>query len=289
MKKMLLSAGLLILVTQLPAQRLFEFNESEVKEQNFANAFDEREFSSLEEIKAPAKLIRKIPVAQNRDLSYFSSPEGKRKKVLFAQEEGDLVFTTQYRRNQLHGIWLGRYRTGAKLDSGSFINNVPDGEWRTWYSNGNLRSVRTYSATKYVAVNNEISRRNEKVIYHSLSKIGMLHPATYVHITSSNYSFISMPSATGHAYVPPFINCLHHGLYMNFHPNGAVKDSGYYKDGLRDGIWDEFYDNGQLKASGYYYKGQKNSGWKYYTPQGKLSMLSEYKNGKLVHRKKYHE
>jgi antitoxin component YwqK of YwqJK toxin-antitoxin module len=289
MKKMLLVAGLIVLVTQLPAQRLLSLNESGLKEQTFENVFDERELNNLVEVKVPVKLVKKIPLTQNRDLSYFSASEGKRKAILFAQEEGDLIFMTQYRRNQLHGTWTGRYKTGVKLDSGNFVNNVPDGEWKSWYPNGILRSVRTYSASKYVAVNNEIGRRNEKIIFHSLSKIGMVHPAMYTHITSSNYSFISMPAATGHAYVPPFINCLHHGLYMNFHYNGVVKDSGYYKDGLRDGIWDEFYENGQLKASGYYYKGQKNSGWKYYTPQGKLSMLSEYHNGKLVHRKKYHE
>ena len=286
MKKMLLAAGLFILVTQLPAQRLLELDESELKEQGF-EIFDEKDLSDLVEVKVPAKLVKKIPVTQNRELSYFSASEGKRKAILFAHEEGDLVFTTQYRRNQLHGVWMGKYRNGVKLDSGSFINNIPDGEWKSWYPNGTLRSVRTYSATKYTAVSNEISSRNEKIFYHSLSKIGMIHPAMYTHITSSNYSFVSMPAATGQKYVPPFINCLHHGLYMNFHYNGAVKDSGYYKEGLRDGVWDEFYENGQLKASGYYYKGQKNSGWKYYTAQGKLSMLAEYKNGKLVHRKKY--
>lgn len=288
MKKIFLAAGTLLILSQSPAQTIIQVDNSQTTEAPFKTELDEKTANNLnDEVKLPEKLIRMIPVTYNRELSYNSEPIGKRKAILTAEESGKLVFSTHYKRNQLQGLWISLYSNGARLDSGHFNNNIPDGEWRSWYPGGKLRSIRTYSSGKYFAVSNEIKRRNEKIMYYPLTRIGLIHPAGFENLTSSGYSFISMPSSAGVTYVPPFVNCLHHGLYMNFYATGAVKDSGYYVDGMRDGIWDEYYENGQLKTSGYYYKGQKNSGWKYYSSKGKLTMLCEFKNGKLSHRKKY--
>lgn len=77
-------------------------------------------------------------------------------------------------------------------------------------------------------------------------------------------------------YVPPFTQCLHHGLYINFYPGGTVKDSGYYKNGLREGVWEEWLENGNIRSIGFYHHGTKKNTWKFYNYSGKLLYIQHY-------------
>lgn len=285
MKKLLLATGLFFLYAKTPAQTTDRIS---YENNDVHTTIDEKMVEEdIDDIKAPVKLLKVLPVPKNGSYSYSKVASSKRRGTLTATESGDVVFSTNYRGNYLYGTWIRLYRDGAVLDSGGFKKNVPDGQWLSWYPDGKLRSVRTYSATKFFSITNEISRGNDKISFYTLAKLGLVHPSRFKNIINASNSFVTMSSMPGVAYTPPFTQCLHHGLYMNFYANGAPKDSGYYKDGLRDGIWNEYYENGQVKVSGYYFKGQKNSGWKYYSSKGKLTMLAEFRNGKLTHRKHY--
>jgi antitoxin component YwqK of YwqJK toxin-antitoxin module len=45
------------------------------------------------------------------------------------------------------------------------------------------------------------------------------------------------------------------GDYINYYPNGQIKDICIYEDGRKNGEYKEFYDNGKLKAEGNYEQG----------------------------------
>jgi antitoxin component YwqK of YwqJK toxin-antitoxin module len=220
----------------------------------------------------------------NVSVSAILTPR-KRGTILVKHGVVELV-SAGFKKSSLHGIWRSRYYNGSLLDSGNFNNNIPDGEWRSWYKNGNLRSIRTYNAFKWNAIQSEIHRGNTRFYNYTLSKMLSFQPYRFLLETNASHSFNSL-HVEEPKYHPPFQYCLHHGLYMNFYPNGAVKDSGYYHNGLRDGLWYEYHSNGTLGASGTYLYGAKHGGWKFLDLKGRLVMLEAYKNGKLVHCKAY--
>ncbi|CAN5799832.1 hypothetical protein BH10BAC3_BH10BAC3_25600 [soil metagenome] len=287
MYKFLFCAGLFLLSAfTLPAQH----NDELLNEENYSamhNGLDEKsDRFVVEKNKISKNLLKSLPALPGKSVAISAINTGRKKGSLIAEDSGRELFSTGFKRNNLHGTWVSRYTDATLIDSGNFHHGIPDGEWRSWYPDGKLRSIRTYNAVKWYAVESEISRRNTRIYYHQLSKLMGWNNQKFESLTKGSASFASLPDANKR-YQPPFRYCLHHGLFMNFYSNGAAKDSGYYKDGLRDGSWNEYYPNGQVSAAGAYLNGLKNSGWKYYNREGRLTMLSEYKHGKLMHRKTY--
>ena len=230
-------------------------------------------------------LLKSLPLLNGKNVIIETILKGRKKGSLSVQEGAVEIVTTEFKRNHLHGAWKSRYSNGQLLDSGTFQNNIPTGEWRSWYSNGQLRSIRNYSSEKWYAVESEINRNNPRIYYYQLTKLVGFRWKNFESLTNSDASFSSLQDKS--KYQPPYKYCLHHGLFMTYYSNGALKDSGYYKDGLRDGLWNEYYPNGQMSAQGSYFHGMKNGGWKLLNKDGSLLMLSEYRHGKLVHRKAY--
>lgn len=209
---------------------------------------------------------------------------------------GDTQFVSQYKHRRLHGGWRSWYHSQQLLDSGRLDRSVPDGEWRSWYPDGQLRSIRTYHATKLPAVSDEIRRRNSKSTFFVITDIAKNDLSAARRLLTPSYSFGSLHAVNSTAqlpeihslqdrvelnvaagyYLPPFAACLHHGLYMNFFPDGAIKDSGYYKNGVRDGIWEEWTTGGSIRTTGFYKRGVKRGEWRHYNEAGKLLYVQLY-------------
>ncbi len=231
--------------------------------------------------------------------------------IIGVSATGDTQFVAHYKRNKLKGSWLSWFDNSQVCDSGELKNNIPDGVWKSFYPNGNLRFIRTYDAFKLEKAKQDIRLRQSKAVTSPIASLArknlraaysFLHPdysfhtlASQPHHFSSHDNWQSLnervasnvePDAT--AYVPPFLECLHHGLYMNFYEDGTVKDSGYYNNGLREGIWEEWVEDGTIRAQGFYLQGHKADTWKFYDKQGNLRYIRTYnKKGKEIHRKNF--
>ena len=81
-------------------------------------------------------------------------------------------------------------------------------------------------------------------------------------------------------YIAPFEHCLHHGAFVNYFESGAVRDSGYYVNGLKHDLWKEGSRDGKESAFGYYRHGVREGQWKFYNPNGELIYTATYINGK---------
>lgn len=254
----------------------------------------------------------------------YAAPSVKIAKLTFADKaltrrhgqitsyhkNGDVMFAGNYKNNRLNGTWISWYGNLATCDSGSLKNNIPDGEWKTWYADGNLRSVRTFDAYRYHSLMSEIQRNNPRLSFFYLTRLAKknknqidLHTnAIYSYTTLANDSRTPQPNASlkelaeintdvdTDYYHPPFPKGLHHGLYMNFYPDGGVKDSGYYKNGLRDGVWEEWLENGTVRSTGFYQHGLKKNSWKFFNASGRLLYYQHYdRNGKADHAKEFAE
>jgi antitoxin component YwqK of YwqJK toxin-antitoxin module len=188
-----------------------------------------------------------------------------------------------------NSAYEGRYEDMRIKDRGRFRYGLPDGEWKGWFSNGTPMFIRNYNADKYLRIRQEV-KKHPRQVFTPLAKAAQSDPAEIKRATSSVGSFRDLHESTTDTriYQPPFNTCLHHGLYMNFYPNGSVKDSGYYKNGLREGHWEEWTENGSTRMSGGYHHGKRSGTWAYYDAGGKLRSLTSYnRKGEIYHQKFY--
>lgn len=245
----------------------------------------------------PVPAFHTVKVSQKIHIDQHLSREAN--QVLAQKENGDTLFISGLKRNQLQGDWQSYYSPGQLLDSGRLQKSIPNGEWRTWYPDGRLRTIRNYSAEKLAYVKNEIQRKDGRSTFYALTSIAKQDMAAAKQLMTASYSYhaldipyTSQPlsslekrviqNISQNSYLAPFTECLHHGLYMNFFPDGSVKDSGYYKNGVRDGLWKEWNADATVLAMGAYKQGRPSGDWKFYNPQGKLLYIQLYsETGKL--------
>jgi hypothetical protein len=71
------------------------------------------------------------------------------------------------------------------------------------------------------------------------------------------------------------------GLRENYYPNGELKSSVNYKDGVKHGVAKNYYENGNLKLAMTYENGKKTGASYFYYEDGQLYRESIYKNDKL--------
>lgn len=233
------------------------------------------------------------------------------------QQDGQSVsgsgyrFKVNYKRNLPHGPYKSWFDSAQLRDQGTFAMGIPDGEWKGWYSNGQPRFIRTYSAAKLQRIKQEIKKHPKHVLMplaiEAQQNRSALHQAisplqSFWHLYGKRHEELppvpvdSMVLASlqfneqggDNSYMAPFKECLHHGLYMNYFPNGRAKDSGYYKNGLREGHWEHWLSKGLLRASGSYKHGKRSGTWSYYDPGGRIRSLATYnRKGELVHQQFY--
>lgn len=213
------------------------------------------------------------------------------------------LFTADVKNNRLHGGWQSWYQNGMLCDSGRLVKGLPDGVWRYWDDSGQLIAVRTYSADKYHRVKNEMIRYHPKRATFPLAAMYQTNKQMAIKYLEVVYSYdnagrrekgwtlpglITKNITPGSFYRPVFDHVLHHGLFMNFFPDGNVKDSGYYKNGLKHGVWIHRDNERKLKYKGIYVNGIKVKEWKSYNASGKLQELSFYNSrGTLKWRKQF--
>lgn len=252
------------------------------------------------ELKAPAELSPVFTIFNNEVFGVypFQLPHSGNLKLLNEQK---VLFQANVKNYRLHGEWTSFYPHSQKLDEGILIKGVPNGEWKTWYNNGQIKSVRNYSADLFLKVKSDIDLNHPKISRFVLTDRYKKEGEKVLHVLSANYSFhITQPTIPVDVallvtqnqqqpfnYHPPFKNVLHHGLYMNYFENGAIQDSGYYKEGLRSGLWEHHLANGTYWR-GLYKNGIHVKDWKCFTREGKLLMFILYnEKGKEVYRKQF--
>jgi antitoxin component YwqK of YwqJK toxin-antitoxin module len=229
--------------------------------------------------------------SQNETVAgYFTN--GKKQYEGFRQKE------------QWHGLWISWYSNGQILDSGFFQKGIPDGTWQGWYENGNPKFTRNYSAEKWQLYKQEIVRYHPKKILLPISTVYHQNKKEAEKYTDAINTFCNpakCPRASkeeflqkinnnaGDHYHPLFDDGFLHGSFVNYFPDGAVKDSGNYKDGLPEGLWIKWTNDRQYYWKGFYMHGQKDKEWKLYMANGKLIRITLYKQGKLIWRKEIKE
>lgn len=235
---------------------------------------------------------------------YFLYALPRQGRVAEHHETGHILYEGETKNKKLQGQWQSWYTDGRTCDSGLLVKGIPHGEWKHWDAAGTLIAIRTYDAGRYARVKNELVRYHPRrtslpivAMYHKRSKNEALARLSSLysfpggeanHAIHSLRQLVVSNVTPGKPYHPVFEQNLHHGLFMNFFCNGAVQDSGYYQNGLKEGVWTHYEQANGYFRKGAYRHGVKVSEWKYYQPDGKLHSISFYnKQGALVREKRF--
>jgi antitoxin component YwqK of YwqJK toxin-antitoxin module len=209
------------------------------------------------------------------------------------KREGQGHFVIHFRKKQLHDDWQSFYSNEQRCDSGRFDKGIPDGEWKTWYPNGQLKTVRYFNAKKYHYIRNDLRRNHPKVQLYAITRDAARNADRHFLPQYESNAGVSLQAnllqkiqhntmSDGNGYVPPFQSCIHHGLFVNYDANGSVKDSGYYDNGLKQGLWRLQVNSQGNYAIGFFNHGMRKGQWKYYDRANNLLYTEFYKpDGKL--------
>lgn len=211
--------------------------------------------------------------------SSYNLPNRPDGKVEGVHSEKGIRYSGHFRNYLLHGNWISWYDNNSKHDEGHLKKGIPDGTWKVWYSNGQLRSVRTFSWDKYKRVTQQWKTANPRQVNYRLTEIYQADRKRAYSYLQSDYAFRSLED-----YAPVFRSGLLHGIYLNYFENGSLKDSGFYKNGLKDGLWIE-KTNPSSYWTGTYKNAERTGTWKLFSSNKQLLEMVVYKNGKEDWRK----
>jgi antitoxin component YwqK of YwqJK toxin-antitoxin module len=169
-----------------------------------------------------------------------------------------------------NGPYILFHGRNVKAMEGAYVANVPQGLWRYWHSNGQLKD-------SGLLLNNVMCG-----LWQSWNPAGKL-------LISMNYAKdpgmkTSHPALKKSNTILPEISPLpgiRDGLAMTYHPNGQIEDSGIYKADLKTGLWKSWFENGALSSEGNYQNDSLTGNWIFYRENGNKSTEENYRNGKL--------
>jgi uncharacterized protein len=210
----------------------------------------------------------------------------------FAKEyapDGTIISLIEYKR----GFVIDRLTINRKDK-----NNLKQGRWYTFYESGSIRQEGMYKDDKKNGYFKEFTEGGDLI---SVSKyINDIKQVEAEEITRLDVQNEYYPdgkikvSATYRNGIPEGIKreYSHEGMIQNsfLYRNGVITGEGIIReDGSRDGHWKEFYEDGGLKSEGDYKDGKQVGEWKYFYPNGKLEQAGKYSSaGKLTGKWKWY-
>ena len=115
-----------------------------------------KEITSADVAAASIESILSHPAVQKKQLSRHTT------QAIGYRNEKQLHFIVHIYKEKLHGGWQSFYNNNQICDSGSLNMGLPDGEWKTWYPDGQLKTVRNYSAEKYHFIKADLHRSHPR-------------------------------------------------------------------------------------------------------------------------------
>jgi antitoxin component YwqK of YwqJK toxin-antitoxin module len=203
----------------------------------------------------------------------------------FAKEysaDGNIISLIEYKR----GFVIDRLNINRKDK-----HNLKQGRWYTFYESGIIRQEGMYKDDKKNGYFKEYTESGDLI---SVSKyINDIRQEEAEEVTKLDVQNEYYPdgkikvSATYRNGIPEGIKreYNHDGQIQNsfLYRNGIITGEGIVReDGSRDGHWKEFYEDKTLKSEGDYKNGKPVGEWKYFYPNGKLEQAGKYSStGKL--------
>lgn len=211
------------------------------------------------------------------------------------QNEDSLVFTTFY------------YDDGSKSSEGYLKAGLPEGYWKSYYANGQLKTEgnrKNYQLDSLWTFYSEDGAKTVEISYKQDKKNGpkrtykdakVVRLDNFIEDKIENFSITYFSSGKIKKEIP-FVEDNKNGLGYEFNENGTVITLLTYKNdvltkkrsinrndenGQKQGSWMDFHANRSTKVEGPYINDLKNGYWKYYTSKGNLIKVEKWIMGVL--------
>ena len=190
--------------------------------------------------------------------------------------DGDIITLIEYKR----GFIVERIKINRKDK-----NNLKQGKWYVFYPNGNVRQDGTYRDDKKDGYFKDYAENGDLI---SVSKyVNDVRQADAEEVTKLDIQNEYFPdgkikiSGTYRNGVPEGVRREYSEdgqiVKSEVFTNGMITGEGIIKeDGVKQGHWKEFYTDGTLKAEGDYKDDKKTGEWKYFYPDGILEQAGKY-------------
>ncbi|WP_172843093.1 toxin-antitoxin system YwqK family antitoxin [Ichthyobacterium seriolicida] len=193
------------------------------------------------------------------------------------------------------------------MSEGFMYNGKPNGYWKTYYPNGNLKSEgnrKSFVLDSIWTFYNSDSSVKEKITYVNGKKDGLSHSFLNdkIHIETpfkSNIISGTLKEYFTNETLKKELNYLNgelHGDGYEYDKDGNIITIYKYKSGVlnkrlvinrfnmydkKQGIWISFYPDKVFKSKGFYNDGLKDGYFRFFGPDGKLLYIEKYINGVL--------
>lgn len=167
------------------------------------------------------------------------------------------------------------YKNTASEPKGKTIVGKKEGEWKTYYASGNLKTLENYK--KDTLNGPKLSygpKKNLRAKY--FYQKGIMVDSFIMYHSNGKINLAEWKDKKGKS----------QGVFKIFHKNGLLSQIGKYKDGHLDDTSKAFYENGKLKEIEFYNDNKKNGTWLYFTQNGNLIKVENYRNDTLINVKK---
>jgi uncharacterized protein len=193
-------------------------------------------------------------------------------------EEGNIITIIEYKK----GFVVERMKINRKDQ-----NNLKQGKWYTFYDNGNVKVEGIYKDDKKNGYFKEYTENGDLV---SVSKYVMdikqedAEEITKLDVLNEYYPDGKL-KASG-----TYRNGVPEGIRREYGKDGTIEKSYIYKSGYiigegivteagsREGHWKEFYSNGTLKGEGDYKDDKRVGEWIFYYPDGNKEEIGKFTN-----------
>lgn len=168
------------------------------------------------------------------------------------------------------GVWKLYYENGNLQDSVFFKDDLLNGSLYSWYSSGQLKSVKSFKKGKFdgYTVFYEPYGSMNRSMHH---KEGVLIDTMFYYYPNSKVKEII-----------PYENGKKEGLYKKLFPDGSLEYSLTYKEGKLNGVKKDYYHNHQLYQEIHLENGKSNGKSTTWYRDGQISSQGNFIEGNRV-------
>ena len=221
-------------------------------------------------------------------ITRYEHPDGKIKLEIpyvngleqgFGKEyarDGTIITLTEYKR----GFIVDRQRINRKDK-----NNLKQGPWYFFYTNGNIRIEGVYRDNKKHGYFKEFTENGDFLKISKYENDVLLPDAEEIQKLDIQNEYYPDGKIKISAM---FRNGVPEGIRREYNPDGKIEKSYLYRNGIltgegivkedgnREGHWKEYYADGKLKAEGNYENGKQAGEWKFYFENGKIEQAGKF-------------
>lgn len=183
-----------------------------------------------------------------------------------AQTNQQLNRTDSNGRKQGH--WIKNYPSGKVMYDGYFRSDIPEGEFKRYYEDGELKSIMLFSQNGTIVAaslffeNGFIASRGK---YINRMKEG-------------TWNFFS-PSTKGLTILKEdYLKDKRNGVSVKYYPDSTIAEKINYKNDRKEGTWEKYYPEGNISFSANCLNDRLNGRYEGFFENGKTEITGNYKD-----------